>query len=310
VKSVTARRVAAALTLAAALQYRLPSGAVPGAELESSLETTLDLFQRIARSDLVVHVKTHDGTLRYAAVDVLDTLKGAAPAPRLRIAFRDFNLQRPAGVKPIIFPNGQEEILFLVAPALPARRKLKDQDLFILLRGADGRISLPAEGSGETLEAVRQLASLTDRDPTSQIEGLTRMFDGTNLILIEAALDEIGRLHAATPKYYGRLMQLLSNPSPGLRSRALHLIGSTFPALEEGLDDSTLVDQRDAILAAVLERARNDPDNNVRAAAVAAVGAWPNPRDVESELRAIAAQDPAQAVRYEAERALFRSHPR
>jgi len=58
-------------------------------------------------------------------------------------------------------------------------------------------------------------------------------------------------------------------------------------------------------LESVLERARNDPDETVRVAAVAAVAIWPQRSDVEGDLRAIAAQDPAQMVRYEAERALL-----
>ena len=61
-----------------------------------------------------------------------------------------------------------------------------------------------------------------------------------------------------------------------------------------------------AMLAVILERARNDPEESVRVQAVAAVASWPNRPDVEQDLKTIAGTDTAQAVRYEAEKALFK----
>jgi hypothetical protein len=69
-------------------------------------------------------------------------------------------------------------------------------------------------------------------------------------------------------------------------------------------DDS--LDAAQTALAGVLERARNDPDEEVRTQAVVSLAAWPNRREVQGELRAIAGTDKAQAVRYEAERALVK----
>ena len=87
------------------------------------------------------------------------------------------------------------------------------------------------------------------------------------------------------------------------RTGALRVVTQVFST--KRLDDESL-DQARTALAAVLERARNDPDESVRVQAVEAVAAWPNRRDVESDLKAIAGTDAAQAVRYEAEKALFR----
>ena len=70
------------------------------------------------------------------------------------------------------------------------------------------------------------------------------------------------------------------------------------------------LDEAGQALAAVLERARNDPDAGVRVQAVQALAAWPAPSDVEADLRAIASQDASQEVRFEAERALFRAGAR
>jgi len=70
-----------------------------------------------------------------------------------------------------------------------------------------------------------------------------------------------------------------------------------------------MLDDARAALLAVLERAHNDQDESVRVQAVTAVAAWPSRHEVEGDLRAIAGGDPAQAVRYEAERALFDPEP-
>src|SRR5262245_346232 len=100
------------------------------------------------------------------------------------------------------------------------------------------------------------------------------------------------------------MILLLSSPSPTLRGQALRLLAQIFES-ETGTGDETLDDARAALLA-VLERAHNDRDESVRVQAVAAVAAWPNRHEVAGDLRAIADSDHAQAVRYEAERALFK----
>ena len=57
----------------------------------------------------------------------------------------------------------------------------------------------------------------------------------------------------------------------------------------------------------MLERARNDGNETVRSEAVRTLGVWPNQSELTGDLRAIAKQDSAQSVRYEAERVLFRA---
>ena len=84
----------------------------------------------------------------------------------------------------------------------------------------------------------------------------------------------------------------------------MRLVAQIFES-ERGTGDDVLDEARAALLA-VLERAHNDRDESVRVQAVAAVAEWPNRHEVEGDLRAIANADGAQAVRYEAERALFK----
>ena len=275
-------------------------------DLDSEPGQALNLFQRVARADLVVHVRVHDGSLRFALVDVLEALKGDPPAQRLRVAFRDYNFYRKPGAEPIIFPNGQQEVLFLVKYD-QVRRKEKNKDIYELFPGAEGRITVPEEGSAMILEAVRRLAGLAGKDPVAQIDGLTSLLESDNPVLLGAALDEVRRLRVADASLYGRLVALLRSPAPGVRGRALRLVAEVFASTGgDGRDDQP--DQGGVALAAVLERARNDPNEDVRVEAVAALAAWPVRRQVEEDLKAIAALDPAQAVRYEAQRILFGRH--
>jgi hypothetical protein len=266
----------------------------------------LNLFQLVARADLVTLVVVLEGSLKYAFVDVLEALKGSPPGPRLRIAFRDFNFTRGPGQDMIVFPNGQKEILFLVPYKTSVRKKdiEKFKDLFTLFKGRQGRMTLPAEGPEIVLHAVRRLAQIGGLDAASQVAELRGLLDSSNPFLLEASLSEIERLRVADPSLLSRMIPFLGSPSPTLRSHSLRLIAQVFGS-EHGTGDEVLDDARVALLA-VLERAHNDGDESVRVQAVAAVAAWPNRHEVEGDLRAIAGADRAQAVRYEAERALFR----
>ena len=299
----------AALLVAACLTALLASPARPAAGAAGRDEPALNLFQRIARADLVVHVKVREGALKYARVEVIEALKGEPPAKELRIAFRDYNFDRPPGTEPIVLTDGREEIL-LLAPYGRVGRKPRNLDLYEILRGPEGRITVPPEGARALLDAFRRLATITRLDPAGQIEALRDLLASDNPDLTIASLEEILRLRALTTGQFPRLITLARGPSPTLRSFALRGMARLFSGPRDGggPGDSGLEEAR-AALAAALERARNDTEEGVRVEAVAAIAAWPVRGQVEGELRAIADQDPAQAVRYEAERALFRPHP-
>ena len=264
----------------------------------------LNLYQMVARADLVVRVRVREGALRYALVDVIEEFRGEAPMDRLRIAFRDFNTARQRKEGAIVFPDGQEEILFLV-PYRYVKKKDKHRDLFELLHGAQGRITVPAEGSAALLNALRHLASMVGMDPASQISELKRQIGVHNSYLLETALDELLRMNAGTPDYYPGLIPLLTSPSPGIRVRSIRLIERIFASsLFDPIGESP--DQAGFALAAVIERARNDEVVEVRVWAVRTMAAWPDRQKVEPELRAIAVSDRSQEVRLEAEGILYR----
>ncbi len=284
----------------------LTGGSLPALAQLGPPPEPLNLFQLIARADLVALVKVRDGSLKYAMVDLIETLKGTEPGPHLRIAFRDFNFTRGPGEDTIVFPAGAQEILFLVPFKTPRRKKdlEKFKDLFTLYQGRQGRISLPAEGPGIILEAINRLAQITQFDAARQIEALTALLDSSNPYLMESSLSEIERLRVADTSLLEKLLYLLGSPSPTLRARSLRVITQVFGSTRVTGDEA--LDEARSALAAVVERARNDSDESVRVQAVTAVAAWPRRKDVEGDLRAIAGTDQAQAVRYEAERALFK----
>jgi hypothetical protein len=279
----------------------------------------LNLLQLTARAELVVHVRVHEGALKHALVDVLETLKGSAPAARLRIAFRDLNLRRRPGTPPLVFPDGQEEILFLRPYPARGRREEKNRDLFELAGGAQGRMTVPGEGAPAVLDTVRSLVAIARSEPVEQVRALRGHLSSPNHLLVEAVLQEMERLRAAGPGHYRDLVRLLQSPRASLKRAALRLLTQIFPSpasdtgpyvaaeTEAGAPDPE--EEARVALASVIERARNDPDESVRAAAVVAMGAWTDPADTDPDLRAIAASDPAQGVRYEAEKILFARDP-
>lgn len=267
---------------------------------------TLNLFQMVARSDLVVHARIRSGSLKFAIVEVQESLKGSSPFAVLRIAFRDFNFTRAPGEDPIVFPDGQEEILFLTPYGRTVRKKKdreKNKDLYTLFRGRQVRMTVPGEGRAVPLEAVHRLSEICRLDPTSQAESLAVLLDSPNPILLQTALQEIERLRDPQVSLLTRLNGLLGSPSPPIRIGSLRVMAQIFSSGRMG-DDS--LDAAQGALAGVFERARNDSDDEVRTQAVLSMAAWPNRREVQGELKAIAGTDKAQAVRYEAERALLR----
>jgi hypothetical protein len=302
----TARRIVRLKSAAAAcLSAFLLGPAAALAQLGPEPER-LNLFQLVARSDLVAHVRVRSGSLKHAVVEVQEALKGRTPFPVLRVAFRDFNFTRHPGEDLIVFPDGQDEILFLVPYGANLRRRKdreKNRDLFTLFRGREGRITVPAEGPEALLGAVRRLSEIARLDPASQVEALEGLLDSPNPFLLQTALAEIERLRTAGSALLHRLIGFLGSPSATMRTGSLRVIAQIF-ASGKGGDDS--LDEARAALAAVLERARNDGDETVRAQAVAAMAVWPDRREVEGELKTIAGTDRSQSVRYEAEKALFR----
>lgn len=274
-----------------------------GEEIERSMEhERLTLFQMVARSEIIVHARVTDGAGRFAAVEVLTTLKGDVPGPLLRVDFRDLNLQ-PHGQDLVVFRDGEEYVLFLARRA-GRRPREKNANILGLVHGRRGRMLVAPEGGEQIVGALGSLVPLARTGPEEQLDGLRSLLSAHDPFLIEAVLEELGRLRSASHPDLPVLLRLLGDASPGIRSRVLPLIALLFASVRAE-DHARIADDREA-LGLVLERARNDPDAGVRAESVRTLGSWPTPADVVHDLRDIAQQDRSQTVRYEAERVLFR----
>lgn len=259
----------------------------------------LTLFQLLARSNLIVHVVVQDGSKRYAMVDIRETLRGEAPFPKLRIDFRDLNLQL-RGQELIVFTEGEEYVLFLEKPAW-RKPKESNRDIYTLFHGRRGRMLLPPEGLGVPLEAVREMAKLVGRTPEDQVENFRALMIRPNPVLRQAILEELTRMRACSIADLGPLSTLARDPLPAIRAQALATIGVVLR--EPG--DELAQEPRRIALELCRERARNDAAVAVRVEATRSLASWDRREDVIPDLRAIAAGDPDQAVRYEAERILF-----
>lgn len=259
----------------------------------------LTTFQLLARSDLIVHVVIRDGSKRYAMVDIKETLRGEAPDPKLRIDFRDLNLQL-RGQELIVFTEGEEYVLFLEKPNW-RKPKESNRDIYMLFHGRRGRMLLPPEGLGVPLEAVREMAKLVGRTPEDQIENFRALMIRPNPVLRQALLEELVRMRACSIADLGPLSTLARDPLPAIRAQALAAIGVVLR--EPG--DELAQEPRRIALELCRERARNDAAVTVRVEATRSLAAWDRREDVIPDLRAIATGDPDQAVRYAAERILF-----
>ena len=267
---------------------------------EKSLENVpLTLFQLVARSDLLVHVESLDGSGRFAVVKVLEVFKGEPPARQLRIDFRDYNTS-PHGQALISFHPGDQDLLFLGRKSW-RKPSPKKADIFNLFHGRSGRIALPAEGAAVYLEAAREFAAVSQSAPEAQVESLRRFMSSRNSFLREGAMEELLRLRALTSGDFQQLAICLKEPAPSTRLLALSLIDSIFKRAGNSLEDEASL-----ALASVLERAHGDADPTVRATAVRILGDWPEVSRIKADLKSIAENDPSQSVRYEAERILFR----
>jgi hypothetical protein len=275
------------------------SAAVPGL---GKGEEVPGLYELTARSDLVVLAEVVSGSLKRAQVKVKEVFRGSAtPGQRLEIAFRDFNNQLSKEDR-IAFTDGDTEVLFLV-PELDLEDKPRGKDRYTLTRGRFGRLTLPREGAGVVLEAMREFSALVAMNDHRQLfTRLKSLLRSPNPILADAAMSEVLKLDLMEKDLAPVVMTYYRDPSPKRRIAALRLMGELFAGTVE--KDRT-PEFRTTALSPVAVLARNDPDEGVRVTAVDTLGKWGG-GDVRETLKEVARQDPAQAVRYEAQVILLR----
>jgi hypothetical protein len=291
------RRICRFAAAAAAAFAAWGSASVPAiAEL-----IRLDLYEKPAESELVVRGRIGRGDLRLAEVKVEEVLKGSYDRPELLIVFRLDNFTRKPWQDKVTFRNGEAVLLFLKPsengdgdPA-PTRR-------FTLVRGVQGKVELPAEGSAAILEATRRFISVqaqTDIEQTAQ--DLRSFLSDPNPLVVEAGLLQVHRLRLGLPKTAPALLPLLSHPLPDFRLGALRVLAQIFTDRQHW---KAPLANEDHVVDLVLSRAREDEGPEVRAEAVRTLEAR-GKRDVLAALEQIARTDPTQQVRFQAELAAY-----
>ena len=278
----------------------LDSKSLSVAQLGQTQENVpLTLFQIIARAPLVVRARVVDSAGKMALLQIEDTIKGGYSDDHVRLDYRDLNLSL-RGQEPVVFHTGEEDLFCLEPP--PWRKPTKkNRDIRSLYHGRRGRLELPPEGAGVQIETVRTLAAIAAGAPQDQSARLCREIESANLVLREAALDELVRLRQPLVDDLPALTRLSRDPSPASRVRAMRLLALTFPTA----DSQAPSEEARIALEAVRIAVRSDEVEEVRVEAIRALGSWVRPDDLAAELKALSERDPSQMVRYEAQRVLF-----
>jgi len=264
----------------------------------------LTLFEKTARSQIVVHALITDGENQKAQARVLETVTCSVkecPGENFRIAFRlDSFLRRPWEDK-IEFRTGEEVILFL-------RKFTKEDgneappDLYTLLWGAEGKFPLPPEGSRAFIEAVRTFRTIAaQEDPLHQEQAFIEGIRGKNPFVIEASFQELHEQLMGDLTLVPDLTAYFDHQRPDFRALAMGLLarilGDARVSGAEIPDEAGLAD-------GLRGRATLDPSPEFRVEAVRALAALGGDES-KSLLERLSKDDPSQLVRYEAARRLL-----
>ncbi|MCZ6747055.1 MAG: HEAT repeat domain-containing protein [Acidobacteria bacterium] len=285
------RRMVVGVTLALGLLLPGMPAAAPGS-----------LYERLAYADLVVHVRTLDGTLRLAECQVKEVLKGSYEGDKLFVAFRSDNTQRENFRDRIVFMDEQESIL-LLTPVLDSLGHPRAPNRFRLVGKLAGKIDLPQEGAQATIDAVRRLSAIQNLTDIHQIWAAYRLLIlETNPILVETGFSQILKFRLGNPEMVPTLLDFLDSRDDRFRRDALQVQTQIF---RKSRRDQAPLGNEDHVVARLLTVAMEDPAPAVRVAAVQALNAYGRP-DVLAALQQVARDDPSQFVRYEATVSVYR----
>lgn len=262
----------------------------------------LDLYEKIALAPLVVRGEVEGEPQRFARVRVLEVLRGEYEAPRLEIAFRLINFERPWWQDKISFREGEEALLFLV-PMQGSRREEARGDRFILFKGPEGKVTLPAEGRQAWLDASRRLAALSGiAEPRDLFDSLRALTADPNPLLVEVGLRQVRKHDLADERLVPTLLEIVKRPEGRFRAEALDLAADL---IEKPAGGGRPLAARDHLVSLASLLADEAPEVATRRAAVRVLASDGTPA-ARAKLQAISEADPSQDVRYEAAVAAYR----
>jgi len=267
----------------------------------------LTLYQKAGRASWVILGEISDGDDRFAAVKVIEVMKGTYTRPDLRVVYRLGNFLRKSWEGKLEFALGERSVLFLKRyekePGDPEPPKeLREEDVFAPVFGSQGKFTLPEEGSPAYLEAIREFVRVTGlADAAAQEEALLAFLDSVNPHILQAGLEQVVDRRLAGEAQVGRLLRLAESPSDAVRLNAVQILGQVVEDLRAA--KKTLPDQPD-VVNRLKGMVMGDGGDVFRAEAVKVVAALAG----ESEspfLERVSKEDRSQIVRYEAGRALL-----
>jgi hypothetical protein len=222
-----------------------------------------------------------------------------APSSRLLIDLKYANRRRDGDVDPLklrLLPGEHRIVLLHEDPA----RHSEGLPVYRLVRGVRGTRELPKEGAEAELLALKRFIQIQERrNEAATWELLAAMLEESNQVMLEAALGQHLKFRRGNRSQLVSLRPLLDYPAPAIREGASRLIGQIVARYggEELPEEAEL---RGELVA----RARRDESVEVRIAATVALGFFEGEGVLEI-LQEIAAEDPEQEVRYEAETLLL-----
>jgi hypothetical protein len=267
----------------------LPAGAAEGRNLWE--------WMNVAPIVALLEVGEQDGGETLAEVErVFHGTIGARSTIALDV--RRANRERPGGARALSLRKGGV-YLALLEPS-GKRRDPEKRPLYRLVRGVEGVREIPAEGAPAWIEAADRIAAIRalENDPLVW-EALGALLAHPNPILMRTGLDAHETFGRGDSALFPSLLPLLSHPAPDVRAEASAVSGICL----RRDPDSAGGDAGREIVLRLIALARRDPDSAVR---IAATRSLAEVRDaaVGKVLEEVAADDPEQNVRFEAERLL------
>lgn len=263
--------------------------------LETRAEPS-NFYEWMAIAPIVATGEIVSDDARWAEFRVEACLRGELPGGAVALVNRRrANRDRENGTPALEFETGRRYVLLLRAAPEAKKSGLRQFDL---VRGTLGAREFPAEGGAALDRALETFADVQARKDDAEAWRAFRSFlEDSNPYLVDASLDLHLKFRRVRTDELPAARDLLRSPRPDVRRRASELVRLI-------LDRDDLAPEAGALAVDdLIAAARTDERPDVRAAATSALAASRTPAATEA-LREIARDDPEQAVRYEAERAL------
>jgi len=267
----------------------------------------LTLYQRAGRAPWVILGEVQDANDRFPVVKVVEIFKGEYARETIRIVHRLENFTRESWEGKIGFTAGEQAVFFLKRPESDRKdgkldESLRADDIFAQASGAQGKMSLPEEGSAAYLSAIREFVRVTSIiDPVARDEALLAFLISENPHVQMAGLEQTIERRLALDTHAPLLLSLSDSPRDPVKLNALQALVQVAEDLRAA--GKTLPDQAN-IVNALKGKVAGAGGDVYRVEALRAVAALAGASE-RAFFELLSKEDPSQLVRYEAARAVL-----